>query len=596
MPSNNSVVSTFCNSSPFKKLLFLFSFWILLTFTLSAAPVFAQEAQNSVENEIPLAIAKDQASLLQITQRIVAIRKDLEDLKKNEPTKEIADRIEELQKELTNLNYSFETLATQLQAEELTQQEEVKIDWLKEIQEITKPLLLAIREITDKPRKIDTLKARIEYLKNQIKRQEEAKIHLETLASNNSIEDKKIKQVYQERLNKLIQKYNPELIQLKLDESQRALDQIQATEVSFFDFIAESFGEFFKVRGRNLLVAFSTFFGLWWGLNKILSIINSKTRLLKRFNPQLRKVMTAASNVLILGIAIFAGLISLYLQDDWLLLSIIILTLFAVAWSSRQMIPEVLKEIRLILDLSTVREGERLVWKGVPFLVKDIGLYATLVNTRLSGGVIKLPVGELIGQHSRPAVKDEPWFPTKTNDWVKLSDDTFGQVVTQTVEQVVLKHRGSMKYYPTSEFLNLHPINLSTGYTIMMEFGLDYGIQSRICDEIPKLFKEGLRKHLAVHFEKDPPDFQEVHVHFDNAGASSLNLLIVMKVDGRCAEDYFPFKWAISNTLVRICNENDLVIPFSQLTVSLADDVKSMTTTSLENQSLKKFVGEPTEF
>lgn len=595
MPSNNSVVSVFQNSSALKKYFFVFSFSILFALTFFTPPASSQEAQNSPEDKIQQAIAKDQSALLQITERIIAVRKNLEELKKKDPTKEIADRIQESQKELTNLNYSFETLATKLQAEELSGQEEIKLDWFKEIQEITKPLLLAIREITDKPRKIDTLKARIESLKNQTAQYERAKSRLEALAAKNSIENKETKKVFEERLDKLIEKYNPEWIKLNLQESQRALDQIQATEKSLFDFMADSFGEFFKVRGRNLLVAFFTVFGLWWGLNKLFRIINDKTRLLKKLNPQFRKLMNAVSNVLILGIAVFAGLISLYLQDDWLLLSLIILTLFAVAWSSRQMIPQVLKQIRLILDLSTVREGERLVWKGVPFLVKDIGLYATLVNTRLSGGIIKLPVGELIGQHSRPAVKEEPWFPTKTNDWVILSDGTFGQVITQTVEQVVLKHRGSMKYYSTPEFLTLHPVNLSTGYYLITEFGLDYGIQSRICDEIPKLFREGLRTHLAEHFEKDPPDFLDVKVHFDNAGASSLNLLIVVKVDGRCAEDYYPFKWAISKTLVRICNENNLVIPFSQVTVSLADDVKSLAATNLENQALNKFVGEPTE-
>jgi len=581
------VIFSSCRSQNFNRLSFLLSFLVTILFLFSEGSAFAQKVNNSAGTESPTELDKDQAALLQITQRIFAVRKDLEDLKKKEPTKEITDRSEELQKELTNLNQSFETLATQLQAEDLSQQEETKLDWFKEIQEITKPLLLAIREITDKPRKIDTLKTRVETLKKQIKQYQGAKSHLETLAAKNSIEDKEAKKIYKERLNKLVEKYNPEFLKLKLEETQRSLDQIQATEKSIFDFMADSFGEFFKVRGRNLLVAFFTFFGLWWGLDKLFYVINNKTRLLRKLNPQFRKLMNAVSNVLILAIAVFAGLIALYLQDDWLLLSLIILTLFAVVWSSRQMIPQVLKQIRLILDLGTVREGERLIWKGVPFLIKDIGLYATLINTRLSGGVIKLPVGELIGQHSRPAVKEEPWFPTKTNDWLILSDGTFGQVVTQTVEQVVLRHRGSLKYYPTSEFLTLHPLNLSTGYSLVMEFGLDYGVQSRICDEIPQLFKEGLRKHLAVHFEKDPPDFQEVLVYFDNAGASSLNLLIVIKVDGRCAEDYYPFKWAVNKTLVRICNENNLVIPFNQLTVSLSDDIKSLAAASLESPGFK---------
>ncbi len=565
-------------------LLFLFSFSCFGNLS------FGQEVQQDVpiekQTQEELNLEKDQSNLLQITERIVTVRKDLDALKKKTSTPEIANRMEELEKELVNLNQSFETAATKLQEEELPQKEEIKFDWSRELQEITKPLLLAIREISDKPRKVDTLKARKESLAKQISRYENAKKHLEALAAKNSIENKEIKKNYVTRLNKLSEKYNSESLKFKLEETQRSLDQIQATEKSFFEFLADSFGDFFKVRGKNLLVAFFFFFGFWWGLDKTYSLISSKTKILKKLNPQVRKLVNAASNVFIMTISVFAGLVSLYMQDDWLLLSIIIMTLFAVAWSSRQVIPAFLKELRLILDLGTVREGERLIWKGVPFLVKDIGIYTTLVNTRLSGGTIKMPTGELMGKNSRPAVKTEPWFPTKTGDWVILSDETFGEIMTQTIEQVVLKHKGSLKYYPTTEFLTLHPINLSTGYVLVIHFGLDYGIQSRICDDIPLMFEEGLKKHLAHHFEKDSPELLGIRVYFDNAGASSLNLLIIVEVDGKGAGDYYSFQRDVNSTLVKICNENELVIPFNQLTVSLSDDVKSLASTSLQNQGI----------
>jgi hypothetical protein len=578
-----------------KNFLVIFSFLLFFSLYSFTNLSLGQETKNAKENTRELGLEKDQATLLQITERIVTVKEELDLLEKKPVTQEITDRINTLQKEVANLNQSFETAATKLQEEELSQKEEVKFDWSRELQEITKPLLLAIREISDKPRKIDTLKARKESLAKQISRYEDAKKHLEALAAKNSIEDKEIKKNYVTRLKKLAEKYNSESLKFKLEETQRSLNQIQATEKSFFEFLTDSFGEFFKVRGKNFLFALFAFFGFWWGINKMLHFVSDKTKLLKRLNPQLRKLVQAASNVFILAISVFAGLVSLYMQDDWLLLSIVIMTLFAVAWSSRQIIPEFLKELRLILDLGTVREGERLLWKGVPFLVKDIGIYTTLVNTRLAGGIIKMPTGELLGQHSRPVVKTEPWFPTKAGDWVILSGEIYGQIVTQTIEQVIICHKGSMKYYPTTEFLTLHPVNLSTGFKIIIEFGLDYGEQSRICDEIPKIFEEGLRKHLAQHFEKDPPDFLNVHVYFNDAGASSLNLIIIVTANGKCAEDYYPLKWAVSTTLVKICNENGLVIPFNQLTVSLSDDVKSFASNSLKNQSTKKILSEQPE-
>jgi hypothetical protein len=185
-------------------------------------------------------------------------------------------------------------------------------------------------------------------------------------------------------------------------------------------------------------------------------------------------------------------------------------------------------------------------------------------------------VGDLIDHHSRPLVHEEEWFPTKCDDWVILSDESFGQVIKQTSDQVVLKSYGAMKYFLTSEFLKLSPRNLSTGFNMVSKFGLDYGIQSRICDEIPKIFEERLKTHYKEKMEKDPPDIISVHVNFESAGASSLNIIAVVKMSGDCAEDFYPLKWELNKFLVQICNENQLVIPFTQLTVSPSNDLKAL--------------------
>jgi len=118
-------------------------------------------------------------------------------------------------------------------------------------------------------------------------------------------------------------------------------------------------------------------------------------------------------------------------------------------------------------------------------------------------------------------------------------------------------------------------MNLSKGFRYDIEFGLDYGVQSRICDDIPKLFEKGLWTHLERHYQKDSPDFIFTKVSFDNAGSSSLNLKILVDVEGRCAESYDDIKRDIQSTLVRICNENNLTIPFDQLTVTLPDNINT---------------------
>ena len=132
-----------------------------------------------------------------------------------------------------------------------------------------------------------------------------------------------------------------------------------------------------------------------------------------------------------------------------------------------------------------------------------------------------------------------------------------------------LKEGGALKYYKTEDFLAQNPVNISNGFEYSIEFGLDYEIQSRICDEIPMLFTTEIKRHLQLHFEGDDPNFYKLEVLLDNAGSSSLNLVVEVYVHGRCAHLYEECRREIITTLVRICNEHNLGIPFNQLTVHL---------------------------
>jgi hypothetical protein len=118
-------------------------------------------------------------------------------------------------------------------------------------------------------------------------------------------------------------------------------------------------------------------------------------------------------------------------------------------------------------------------------------------------------------------------------------------------------------------YLAQTPLNISQGFRFSIEFGLDYGVQEKVCEEIPQLFDKGLRKKLQSHFAGDAPDFTYLEVKFDNAGNSSLNLMILVHVDGRCAEFYEELQREIQSALVSLCNENQLTIPFNRLTVDL---------------------------
>jgi hypothetical protein len=59
---------------------------------------------------------------------------------------------------------------------------------------------------------------------------------------------------------------------------------------------------------------------------------------------------------------------------------------------------------------------------------------------------------------------------------------------------------------------------------------------------------------------------------FDNPAASSLNLMIIIHADGKCTDRYEKNRREIQTALIRICNENNLSIAFSQLTINMAEN------------------------
>jgi hypothetical protein len=515
--------------------------------------------------------------LFLITKKSQVLQREVNDLLKKPPSKKVTEEIDQLQAQLDKLDLDFESMATQLSLEDADSKEKTKLDWVQEIEELTKPLLSAIRNLTEKPRQIDELKGKIKDLEAKFILHQEASKNISAILGDIEIDppkDMEDGKTYLTHLRLLRDKYDPELVQLNLEKARGNLEDLLGTDESVVETATETLKEFFRTRGRNLAVTILTFMGFWWLLSKLRKWILNRKFLTKRTS-SIGKLFSAAYNFVVLLFCLLVGLACLYFFNDWLLITLIIMGLFLLVWTSRQWIPKFLQEIKLIVDLGTVREGQRLIWNGVPWLVKEIRLQAILVNERLEGGEIILPLHMLVDLHSRPVVENEPWFPTKPHDWVLLGDDTYGRVEYQTMEQVVvnLKEGGALKYYSTEDFLSQNPVNISNGFEYSIEFGLDYEVQSRICDELPMLFEKEVKRHLIHHFEGDDPNFYELEVIFDNAGASSLILVVEVYVHGRNAHRYEECRREIQTTLVRICNEHGLGIPFDQLTVHLPKQI-----------------------
>ena len=485
-----------------KSLLKIILLTLLTWMACGSAPVFSKENAVEPAND-PQKIRK---ILLLLSDQTLRIEKELSRLKKMPSTKTVNKQREKLILQLEGLNLNFESLATQLQTEDFYLDRQKKSGWSQELEKLILPLLEAIGDITEKPRKIERLKKRVTALENQLKLFEVGQNNIKKLLKLDT-ENLDLKnpqaQKYLSTLENLKNKYNIELVQVKLEEARRNLENELESGESVWSSATRSIQDFFKNRGLNLLITAVIFFVLWYLLTKLRVFIVGEKSFIK-IAPWTRKLLVTAYSVLVLMLCVIASLIALYFLNDWLLLSVIILFMLAIFWTSRQFIPRLFQEVRLALNLGTVKEKERLIWNGVPWEVSNIGLQATLVNPLLAGGQLQLPLGVLIGKHSRPVVEDEPWFPSQAGDWVTLSDGTYGRVQQQTMEQVILQLKGNtLKFYPTPGVSGRHSDEPVQGVSVQTSSsGLDYGVQSRICDEIPKLFEKGLWTHLERHYQE----------------------------------------------------------------------------------------------
>jgi hypothetical protein len=217
-----------------------------------------------------------------------------------------------------------------------------------------------------------------------------------------------------------------------------------------------------------------------------------------------------------------------------------------------------------IYDFGTIKEGELVVYEGLPWKVKTIGFQTIFENEFLDSKQIRIQIAEIVRMHSRKILPNEQWFPSRTGDWVLLNDGIYGQVVSQTLEQVVLELVGtSRKYYRTKDYLALYPTNMSHGFVIEQVWSTDYKDQRELFSKIIPKLEIGLKKKLEQS-QWQPTDLQ---IQFAEAAANSLNLLVSVKYQGTFACDRQRIIREINSYLLQLSSEENWTIPFNQIVV-----------------------------
>ena len=167
-------------NSPFRRPLRMTIVILAVVFVIAFCVPISGVGQ-AVTDEPGEGIVKSRHHLLLITKRRLVLQREIDELFKKSSSKVTSEKINQLQAQLGKLDLDFESRVTQLNLEDPTQKKKKKLDWFQEIQELTKPLLTAIRDITKKPRMIEEFKTKIVELEMQLEQHQEASINIAVL-------------------------------------------------------------------------------------------------------------------------------------------------------------------------------------------------------------------------------------------------------------------------------------------------------------------------------------------------------------------------------------------------------------------------------
>lgn len=89
-------------------------------------------------------------------------------------------------------------------------------------------------------------------------------------------------------------------------------------------------------------------------------------------------------------------------RNDQVLTGITVLLLISIVWVLKSSIPSYINELRILLNTGSVREGECIIYNGIPMKVESLNYYSKLTNPVLPGLELRLTLAELAKYVSRP--------------------------------------------------------------------------------------------------------------------------------------------------------------------------------------------------
>ncbi len=548
-------------------------FWSSVSVYAQNKPVDQADVETEMEKPSPDAATYE--TLGAILETVDTLEQELDGLKMKLPeatTEEqkqsIKEKINQVTDQKEGLVNDFEKITTGVDLSSMAGEPKKSFDIKEEIQDLLTPIIQELKNVTKTPRAVEKLRRDVQFYEERLETIRQSLENIRNLLRGAKRSDvrRKLEEMEQRWSNRERQ------IQNQLTVANYQLEEKTKNKTTLVESSRNFVRIFFKSRGRNLILSIAAFIGVFFmmrlGYRLILMLQKEKTPESKTFYTRLLNVGYYFLTFL-MSFGAFMGV--LYISGDWLLLSLAIIFLLGLVWTAKEGLPRFWEQIKFMLNLGTVKENQRLIYNGVPWKVVSLNLYSKLENPDLTAGKIHLPIRHLTGMVSRPSADEEPWFPTKKDDWVILSDGTHGKVVVQTPEMVMLELRGgAIKTYMTSDFLAMNPTNISVTFRIETTFGIDYAHQAECTTRIPEAMLEDIEQGL----ENDGHSkyLLETRVEFKTAGLSSLDYEIIAYFEGGAAPFYDILSRAVQRYAVDACNRRGWLIPFTQVTLHTAGD------------------------
>ena len=480
---------------------------------------------------------------------------------------ELNDSIAILNREINLLEETFEQIAIGDVDLSVFGLEEEKFDWREELITIVKPLLENVKSLTETPRKIENLRRVIG------DKTASAEASLKALASIKRLQEESSNKVVSLELDAIEREWlnRKEALERAIQLAVYRLNNLEGKDVDWFDVATSSATEFFNGRGLTLLLVLvvALFINAFMRLLLWIAQARSVGKRDRTVKTHYRLVAYAYKILTVILIAVGTMMV-LYFRQDLLLLAIVFILLIGAALALKNLLPRYIAEGRLLLNIGSVRERERVMYDGVPYQVLSINMHTRLANPEITGA-LRLPLRQLHDMISRPVTSNATWFPSSKGDWVLDDSEMPMEVLEQSVETVKLRDVNAMtRLIPTAEYYASQFRNLSKddGFRVAIVFGLDYATQSIPNQDISDLFAAGLKQSFqGMPFEKS---VTALDADFHSAGESSLNYLMIAALRPDAAGYYKRIKRQMQKSCVVVCNEQGWSIPFPQLTVHRA--------------------------